>query len=147
VDLDHEGLFYIVLRDEEKRAIHVGWRDLKAAAETLAPPPDGVAELSLSVAVVNEERTSSYTVSVPVSEIKTKVVEVDGVEREVTYEVTRMVSEERTRSYTISIARPTLSGRIAGKEVAFDAPAGELPDPPELPDEPWAKFSSVPEPQ
>lgn len=144
VELDREGLFYIVLRDESKRAIHVGWRDLRAAAERLATPPDGVAELSLSVAVVNEERTSTYAVQVPVTETVTKIVEVDGVKRTVEEQVTRMIPEERTRTIVVKTSRPVLSGRVAGKQVSFDEPVGELPDPPELPEEHETKFRPVP---
>jgi len=147
VELDHEGLFYIVLRDESKRAVHLGWRDLRAAAEKLATPPDGVAELSLSVAVVNEERTNTYTVQVSVAQTVTRIVEVDGVKREVEVEVKRMVPEERTRTTLVAIARPALSGRVAGKEVSFDEPDRELPDPPELPDELEAKSLAVPVPE
>lgn len=139
VDLQGEGRFYLALRDESDRAIHVGWRDLRAAAEKLAVPPDGVAELSLTTAIVEETREQTYMVSVPRTETVIRIVEENGVKREVESTVTVMVPEHRTRTVSVTTEQVVLRGTAAGRPFTLDAePALDLPEPPPLPGEPAA---------
>lgn len=136
VDLPAAGRVYLVLRDDGDRDRHLGWRDLHAAAEKLAGPPDGVAELALSTRLVTEQREEAYAVETPVQETRVRTVVVDGVEREIEETVTVMVPRMETRVVSVSTEIVAFSGMRDGEPVDLDdvgAVAAGLENPPPPP--------------
>lgn len=124
VDLSTAGRFYLVLRDDGDRDIHLGWRDLHAAARRLAGPPDEIAELALSTRLVSEQREQEYTVQVPVMVTRTSTVVVDGVEKQVEEIITKTVPETRTKTLTVSTEIAVFSHLRDGQPIDLDVGDG-----------------------
>jgi hypothetical protein len=108
VNLTSPGSYYIVVRDQADRDVHVGWRDLHQVSKKVR---DGL--ILLDALYVPEQRTETSTVMVQKTEIVTGP---DGKK----HRVTRMVPEQRTRTFTAYRKEMQLKIRSGDRVISID---------------------------